>query len=322
MDKSTHKVEVFIINQIETCPNSDNLDLIIHKGFQTVVRKGEFKIGDKAVFIGPDSLVLTSRPEFAFLASLGIQVRIKVKKLRGVVSMGLLIRAPEWAEEEDNLAAYFGVEHYEPELKFTTQDENVGAPSGYYPKYDIDSIRGNMDVFKEGELVICLEKINGCFSRYVWVEQMYVGSRTNWKKQKDTNLWWQAFKNTPSIEIFCKDNPNVVLCGEVVGQVKHFKYGRISPGFLAFDIMKEGKWLNVKEFLEICQQYSIPTVPILGLDISFNWSTIELMAEGPSVVEGATNIREGVVIKSMIERWDERIGRVILKLVSNNYLSK
>jgi hypothetical protein len=62
-------------------------------------------------YIQPDSVVDTTRPELALLAQ---PERIKVRRLRGVVSMGLLIAAPEGAQEGDDVAAQLGVTRYEP----------------------------------------------------------------------------------------------------------------------------------------------------------------------------------------------------------------
>jgi tRNA-binding EMAP/Myf-like protein len=53
----------------------------------------------------------STRLEFAFLAG---HERIKVKKLRGIVSQGLLVKAPSHAKEGDDVMADLGVRHYVP----------------------------------------------------------------------------------------------------------------------------------------------------------------------------------------------------------------
>ena len=163
MNKSTNQCIVIKIDSVCKHFNADKLEIIQHDGFQTIIQKRSFNIGDLAVFIPPDSLVDTTRPEFSFLADGKKDIqRIKVKKLRGIISMGLLVPAPTGSKEGDDVAEILGVGHYEPELSFTQQDENVSAPSGYHPRYDIDSLRKHVNVFKEGERVFVSEKIHGC----------------------------------------------------------------------------------------------------------------------------------------------------------------
>jgi hypothetical protein len=43
-------------------------------------------------------------------------------------------------------------------------------------------------------------------------------------------------------------------------------------------------------------------------------------AEGKSIVATASHIREGFVVRPTMERWDERVQRVILKLIGEEYL--
>jgi RNA ligase (TIGR02306 family) len=46
------------------------------------------------------------------------------------------------------------------------------------------------------------------------------------------------------------------------------------------------------------------------------------LAEGNSSIPGAKHCAEGVVVRPVVERFDEQVGRVQLKIVSNRYLSK
>lgn len=66
---------------------------------------------------------------------------------------------------------------------------------------------------------------------------------------------------------------------------------------------------------------TIDVVPILYSG-PFDFEQIKALAEGPSTVSGAKNIREGVVIDSAVGRRVRGLGRVQLKLVSNTFLEK
>ena len=54
----------------------------------------------------------------------------------------------------------------------------------------------------------------------------------------------------------------------------------------------------------------------------FDESKLRELAEGESLVPGAGHIREGIVIKPIIERTTPELGRVQLKMISNKYLTK
>lgn len=325
--KSTHKAEVVEVH-LEPHLNSDNLSIVKIGGYQVVVRTEDWLGRDIGVYIQPDSIVDVSRPEFAFLAERGDvkdgKIRIRACKFRGALSYGLLIPAPKGAKLGDDLAEFLGVDHYEPETHYDLQGENIKAPPGVWPKYDIESIRSKLEVFQEGEPVWVTEKIHGQNQRVVFTDgRLYVGSRTLWKKETDKCKFWAAVKSNPGIFEFCKANPDWSVYLEGYGQVQDLRYGRKDIDGLAFDIRRpDGSFVGPEEFISLCEKFGIRTVPILAQNIPFNWEEIQKYAEGNSLVPGANNVKEGCVIRPQFERWNEKIGRVILKLVGFGYLSR
>ena len=59
------------------------------KGWKCVVAKDDFKVGDLAVYYCQDSVPNLDDPKLSFLNDKGIK-RIKIMKIRGIVSQGLL----------------------------------------------------------------------------------------------------------------------------------------------------------------------------------------------------------------------------------------
>lgn len=315
--KSTNKVEVLKLESLDSHPNADRLEIAKVFGYSVVVRKDEFKVGDLVAYIPPDSVVDVNQPEFSFLKNKRDKERITAKKLRGVVSMGLLIKAPVGSNVGDNVASLLKVEHYEPEIQLCT-GENVKAPDLYWPKYDVDSIRRYSNIFRFNEMVIVCEKIHGANSSWCFTQnELYCKSRTQWKKRRDDSQFWRALNNHPEIETFCRSNPDHILWGENYGKVQNFRYEKNDVYFLAFDIMYNGKFLNFVDFRSLCTKYSIPIAPVLYYG-PFNLKYLEELSNGPSILTDE-HCREGCVIRPEKERWDEEIGRVILKLVGNDY---
>jgi len=324
MDKSTHKVEIVPV-KLEPHPNADSLSIVYIFGYSVCVRTVDWIDKSIGAYIPPDSIVSTKRPEFSFLKRDGKDsVRIKVKRLRGLISMGLLIPAPTDSKLGDNVAEQLDVTHYEPPLQISTGGEDEKGPDGFYPKYDVDSLRRYLHLFNNDEKVFLTEKIHGSSSKYVYLNgRMYCGSRTQWKKEDDKSIWWKAFYNQPQIEDFCKNNPSLILYGEVFGKVQSLRYGMENEvKFAAFDILQGDKWWEPKKFLETVTKYKVFSVPLIAIDFPYDFGRICDLAEDDSRIEGANHCSEGIVVKPMEERYDVEIGRVCLKLVSNRYLCK
>jgi hypothetical protein len=74
------------VMNIESIQGADSIEKATVLGWQLVVKKDEFKIGDLCVFCEIDS-VLPERPEFEFLRER--KFRIKTVKLRGQISQGI-----------------------------------------------------------------------------------------------------------------------------------------------------------------------------------------------------------------------------------------
>lgn len=328
MAKSTHEVLVYEIPEMRDHEGADRLSLVSiggDGGYQVVVNKEQWRPGQLCAFVPPDSLVDTGRPEFKFLDKKGTggQSKIRACKLRGKLSYGLLVPAPEGSKVGDDVREILGVEHYEPVPP--SCEDHVSGP-GHIPKYDVEALKRYTDVLKLGEPVYVSEKLNGENARFVWERnageegQLHVGSRTNWKANTPRSNWWNALRNTPQIEDFCRHYPNHTLYGEICGHVGGYKYGLPHISFRAFDILRpDGGWCNPDAFLSLCQGFKIPHVPVLRWNHPFNLKELEELAEQDSVLCPG-QIMEGVVVKPMQERWDANLGRVCLKLVSARYL--
>jgi len=379
--KSTHRVEIVPV-VLEKHPNADSLSIVRVWEYTVVVRTADWQSVDRGAYVVPDS-VMPNTPEWAFLketpssrtqrqaltdslcanaldvgeydqklAEIEAKVaantkglRIKVKKLRGIVSMGMLVPAPEGSQIGDDVAEQLGVTHYEPRAEGDGPGlgiDCVAPPPVYAPKYDIESFYKYARLFEPGELVYVTEKIHGQNARFVNVakletsqeawnsplgpgieETMYAGSRSEWKEQAGGSNWWNVQKTNPWIPEWCMDNFNWVLYGEIYGWVQSLRYGatpeRRQLWFRAFDILVGTQFMDVEPFMAAFPEDH--RVPCLGI-MSFDVEKFKTLADGNTLVPGANHIREGIVIRPIKERTDPHLGRVILKVVSNAYLEK
>jgi len=325
---STHKVEVVPV-VLEPHPNADSLSIVrVFSGYTVVVKSSDWQGVEIAAYIPPDS-VCPETEQFAFL---GEHRRVKVKKLRGVVSMGLLVPAPEGSQVGDNVAEILGVTHYDPPVLVSMGGEAAPAPPGYHPVYDVESLRRYASVFVPGELVFVSEKVHGASAKFTCVDgRMHVGSRTEWKKpggrvddrQEPESLWWRALVKYSQLALFLQANPDVTVYGEVYGRVQDLHYG-VESGhdvrLAVFDILRGSEWLGPREARALAPD--LPWVPTIACEMPFDLEAILGLAEGPSGVPGADHVREGIVVKPMVERTCLEIGRVNLKVVGNGYLGR
>lgn len=81
------------ISNIVPIPNADKIEAASILGWTVVIRKGEFQIGDKCVYFEIDSILpKTSWTEFLVDKDRPNKpIRLKTRKLRGVVSQGLAL---------------------------------------------------------------------------------------------------------------------------------------------------------------------------------------------------------------------------------------
>jgi RNA ligase (TIGR02306 family) len=208
--------------------------------------------------------------------------------------------------------------------------------------YDVESVYKYANLFEAGELVYVSEKLDGQNARFVasvgnnesYVERsesgrvqtctnvdMHAGSRKEWKKKEGGSNWWRVQDQNPWIPRWCHDNQEQVLYGENFGWVGDLKYGSKQGQlwFRAFDILNGSEWMDAEPFRAAL--HSDVRVPDFGI-MPFDFEKLQKLADGPSLILGANHMREGIVIKPIKERRHYKLGRVMVKMVSNAYLEK
>ena len=139
---------VMVIDELLPIPKKDKIELARLDGWLSIVKKGEFKVQDKVVFIEPDSL-LPGNPEFDFM--LRYKYRVKQIRLGGQLSMGLLFRFQDLTSYNlkeakfkvgDDLTDKLGIQHYQKikeELAVASKVRKVGL-KGWFQKQTIKCI--------------------------------------------------------------------------------------------------------------------------------------------------------------------------------------
>lgn len=354
---SEFHVEVVRIGVVEKHPNADTLSITqVHGGYPCIFKTGAFTEGQLAVYIPVDSLVPTSRPEFAFLAKPGHERhRVRAMRLRGIFSMGLLIPATEDQCVGASMAESLSITKYEPPMAAELRSALGPAPKKPsrnvpgMPVYGVEAYRKYKSVLKPGEMVVITEKLHGTNARYQKRNgKLYVGSHKTmrgctrsrlaewfnraklWVKsklgiqhraglfQEQGDVWWQMAEK---FNLKAKVPEGFTLYGEIIGPgvQKGFDYGLKEREFVLFDVLdvKADRYLEYDELNDFSLSYGFTLAPLLYWG---RWGEGCLSLADGKTCYGAEHIREGIVIKAFTEREEPHFGRVSLKYVSEAYL--
>lgn len=355
--------QVVKIESIQHHPNADTLDIATVLGdYPVIVKRGDYEVDDLVGYIPIDSIVPDTE-QFYFLCpqayekvedanglitnvakgakfpvgSVPEKYRIiKAKKIRGVYSQGMLVNVGSWLRYPyvvgDAIAEYLGLKKWEePEEENLPKIRNSDAekpPVGWsIPHYDIDSVRKYLTCLSPDEEIVLCEKLHGSNAAFCHDgERLWVKSRNFYKKMDTGDMWWDIAIRY-DLENKLKLHPGKVFFGEVVGQVKGFRYDTVIQGgqllthIYFFDVWdtKTMRYLDYDPMVAMVKEAGLDAVPELyrgmwqGKDIMYPY------AEGLTVL-GGKHIREGVVIKTVKERYETQLDkRLILKLVGEGY---
>ncbi len=327
-------IPVATIEKLMPHNNADSLELAQILGWQLVVRKGEYEVGSKIVYFPIDTVLPRELSDRFGVTNYLSKGRIRCAKLRGEPSFGLAVKPEndEWQVGQD-VAEYYaalGVKKYEPPVRVTAGDAESEHP--IFVKYtNIENMRNFPNMFKDGEMVVITEKIHGSNSRVGIIEdELMAGSHSLRRRRPEndmfeSNLYWYPLSLPPVrslLENLATKHKQVILFGEIYGsKIQSLDYGhKDTMGYLAFDILVDGHYLDWPDFADLCAQYNIDTVPVVA-SIPFNLDTIKKYSEGNTLLmDNNAHIREGVVVKPLQERSDPKLGRVVLKYVGDQYL--
>lgn len=124
---------VQVITDIQPIPDADNIVTASVLGWQVVIKKNEFIIGDKVSYIQIDTVV-PELPEYEFLRER--KFRVRTIKLRKQISQGLIVPLPKgkWSEGDD-ITDVLGVKKYEKVDNNPERYEKPRMPKKWYKKW-------------------------------------------------------------------------------------------------------------------------------------------------------------------------------------------
>lgn len=339
------------VSAAEPIPNADAIEKIRVLGWWVVVKKGEFRPGDRVVYCEIDAL-LPERPEFEFLRpssykpalldGVGTVVqaagfRIKTVKLRGQVSQGICLPlavlppgAP--ADEDADVTELLGVRKWEPP-QTGTSGRTKGSFPGFLPKTDetrVQVLEKTIAAHRGREFFVTEKLDDTSFTAFVREGEFGVCSRNMLLDTTDEQSTLVRLAKRLNLEerlraLGAARGYEVAGQGEVIGPgVQGNKYGLKEIGLRVFNVfnVSECRFLGHADVLAAVTEMGLDGVPQLGA-VVLNHSIDDLVAlsEGVSVLNPKAQ-REGIVLRPLVEVEDEYLGRLSFKAINPKFLLK
>jgi RNA ligase (TIGR02306 family) len=358
---SDFSVSILPVSGIVPIENADNIEAVLIGDYKSIVKKGDFTVGDRIAYIPEGALVpIPLLEEMGLIGKLSGKQKNRVKaiKLRGCLSQGLVLSYGDVLKKYAtnpvkrilalwrlrlgaDVSDILGIIKYEPIVP--AKFRGVFKPHPYTLNYDIENIKKYNRIIEDGEEVSMTEKIHGTLiqvgirpDQSIFITSKGLGKAGVIIEDKEVNAgntYIRAFHKYIGANTMIKlqealgGQEQVTLFGEVFGiGIQDLGYQQNENQFRAFDIYVgnkgQGRYLPVDAFRLLCSEYQIFTVPeVYRGKLSAKKCPRRSYTNGLETVSGnAAHLREGVVVRPLVERETRGLGRVILKSVSEAYL--
>jgi RNA ligase (TIGR02306 family) len=335
------------IESIRPHGNADTLELATIRGWQVVVRIGEFKAGDLCVYCEIDSL-MPEKEEFEFLAPR--KYRIKTTKLRGQISQGIAFPTtilPGEAfglKEGADVTEMLGVIKYDPPIPASLGGVALGHFFSHSIKTDEERIQNLIDLFPEyhdNYTWTATEKLDGSSCTYTIYDDVFgVASRNLRLKEHpddEKNTFWK-YAREKDIEgkmrkiMEITGMKAITVQGELVGEgIQKNKYklkGQVVKFFRMFDPITYS-FVPLLDAKILFAKMQMEMVPIIETDMTLPDTVEKLikLADGVSVLyptarEGIVFVAETVIGGLDARPLDNYQGRLSFKVISNKFILK
>lgn len=344
-----------IIESLTPIDGADNIEVARCLGWNVVVKKGEFNVGDNVIYCEVDSLLPADNPYFDFLAPRGTKkvdvggkihegYRLRTIRLRGQISQGLCVPTAVLSAGGDytvgqDVTDELGIVKYEPDLSHMNSGiggKVKGLFPAFIPKTDeqrIQSMPALLDKLKHAGPIYVTEKLDGTSCTiYVRDGEVNVCSRNlnMLEDEEGKQVHWKAGRACGLIDTMERDPEffgSYAFQGEVMGGKVQGNKLALATNFYLYSIysVSDGEYLDAEEVRAWSEQLKIPMVPILM------WNETEFPSTVDEWVAYATRKSvlnpqvwaEGVVVRPMVDTYEDLLGNHLsFKCINPEFLLK
>lgn len=307
------------IDKIKPIPNADSIEVACVKGWEVVVKKGEFIEGDWCIYVEIDS-ILPQLEVFEFMKPRNYKV--KTIKLRGQISQGMCFPLtvkfidnfpnckPIKVEVGTDVTESLGIKKYIPVQKSIPAIAKGSFPSDFLFKTDevrFQNVFSDLNDLLRSDTYSITEKLDGSsLTVYLKDDKFGVCSR-NLELKESESPFWRVVRDYKIEEILNKYKEatgyNMCLQGELVGEgIQGNKYNIKGNDLYIFNVFNidTQEYMTTKDVVKFCNLHNLKHVPIIDSDYVFYEFTKEAF-EKISKIKSTLNsnvLAEGVVIRS------------------------
>jgi RNA ligase (TIGR02306 family) len=331
------------VDEVRPIEGADAIEAVVVGGWTVVCKKGEFKVGDSAVYIEVDAMLPMDDKRFEFLKERGVRTyegreyhRLKTVRLRGQISQGLLLPADQFVLEMVydfgygktpgvfSLTKALSILKYDETLPISAQTRADSA--GAFPTYlgsktdaeRVQNLKGNWGRIK-AEKWYATEKIDGTsLSVFKKDGELIVCSR-NWRVKDTGNVYWQVVHAHE--ELFALMPEGFGIQGEIYGEgVQKNPLGLKGIHLAIFNVLDHGKPQPVENWPRLAIDLAIPTY---ALALPETLEEAIAQADGIKSQISPQRLAEGIVWTHRDAKQFPWLGnRHVFKVISNKYLLK
>lgn len=321
---------------LEPIEGADAIEKATVLGWQLVVKKGEYKIGDLCVYCEIDSL-LPERPEFEFMKPRGMRVR--TIRLRGQISQGIcfqlsILPLDFQTVEDADCTEILEITKYEAPIPASLAGKVKGRFPSFMHKTDetrVQVLQSSLDKYK-GQIFYITEKLDGSSCTYYLKDGEFgVCSRNLELLEDDENSLWKVARQLDIEQKMRSLSGNYALQGELIGEgIQSNKYKIRGQDFRLFNVFNIDayEYLNFTDFLDFSSKLGLKTVPILNENyvLENNIPTVITLSTIKSTLLKDV-WAEGIVLRPLQELKDfgnDNLsgGRVSFKAINPEFLLK
>lgn len=322
------------VDGLEPIDGADFIETALIGGWSVIVKKGEFKVNDFAVYFEIDSWIPEIIAPFLFKNREYNNIpgaRLKTVRMRGVLSQGLLLPVnilPDWFQivEDADVTQLLQIQKYEVQdgIMQTNAKGNFPTQIPRTNQERVQNLSREMKRWHENSPTFEMtEKLDGS-SMTVYFNDGNVGvcSRNLELKEDDQSAFWIAARNNDLPSKLISYDKNIAIQGELIGpKIQGNPYNLTVYKFFVFDIwdIDNQRYFTSDERIDFCGSFGLDHVPILFYVMELEKKLYEKnsnylldWAEGKSFINPKTT-REGIVLK-------EVNGKFSMKCISNSWL--
>lgn len=326
------------IKALEPIEGADAIEKVTVLGWQLVVKKGDYQIGDLCIYVEIDS-ILSEKPEYEFLRNKNF--RIKTIRLRGQISQGIcfpLDFLPSDFEilEDADCTEILGIIKYEMPIPAHLSGLMKGPFPSFIPKTDetrVQILQSMLDKYVGTQCYIT-EKLDGSSATFYLKNGEFGACSRNLELIKDEkNTFWKVAEEMKLEEKLRSLNGNFALQGELVGegiQSNKLKIkGQTVFFFNIFDIDKH-EFMSFELLKNTLQDLNLPSVPVLSENYILE-NDVQKIVEMANIktILNPSAWAEGIVVRPLKETLDREFtneldfgGRITFKAINPEFLIK